>query len=199
MTKTARDHDFLDNLDLIRSDPGYYATSAWVVAVSDGDTVHAVLEGATEPVKVRLGGIDAPEMDQEYGPESKALLERLALGKQLNLHVICTGSNLDCPGGDACTCTDIYGRLVGVLSEGSWRQSINKRLVEAGLAYDWPRYGLLEGCHNAQRRARSKRVGVWARFGGEVRPWSHRHGGELTPMEFMKTKGKGEEAEEVVA
>lgn len=62
-------------------DPSYFEIQVWVVAVSDGDTVRVIPEGETEPIVVRLAGIDAPEKDQPYGAESTALLESLALGK----------------------------------------------------------------------------------------------------------------------
>ena len=83
-------------------------------------------------------------------------------------------------------CVDRYRRQVGVLHQGNPRRSFNKEMAEAGLAYNWPKYGMLWGGHNAQKRARSKRVGIWARFGGEIRPWSHRHGGTQTPIEYTK-------------
>ncbi len=173
----------------------YYVTQVWVVHVTDGDTVHVIPEGETKPVKVRLGGIDAPEMDQPFGEQSRDLLTTLAMGRELTLDVACTLSNPDCPGGPACTCTDIYGRLVGVLHDGNWKESVNKQMVESGMAYAWPTFGQVFGCHNAQRRARQKREGIWKRFGGEVRPWSHRHGGTQTPIEFMQAKLEAEAAE----
>lgn len=173
-----------------QNNPGFYELPVWVVSVTDGDTVHVIPEGASEPLKVRLGGIDAPEMNQSYGEESRDLLTALSLGKCLTLDVVCTGSNAGCPGGVVCTCTDRYGRRVGILHDGNWRQSVNKEMVEQGLAYNWPKYGMLYGGNNAQIRARKKRVGIWARFGGDVRPWSHRHGGALTPMEYMKAEAE---------
>lgn len=180
------DYDYADE----DGDPTYFELQARVTHVSDGDTVNVLPEGGTEPIKVRLAGIDAPEMDQEYGPESRELLERLALGKSVSILIMCTLSILDCPGDDTCQCTDIYGRRVGILFEKSWRKSINKEMVEQGLAYNWRAYGLLYGAERAERRARSKRIGIWQRHGGEVRPWSHRHGGTQTPTEYMEMKEK---------
>ncbi len=140
-----------------------------VVAVPDGDTVVVVADGIA--LRVRLHGIDAPELDQPWGPESRDALAALVLGRRLILDV------LD---------LDRYGRTVGILHGGDPRRSVNKEMVERGMAYNWPRYGMLYGGNNAQRRARSKRVGLWERFGGHVRPWSHRRGGTQTPIEFMK-------------
>ena len=98
----------------------------------------------------------------------------------------------DVPAGVACACTDRYGRRVGILHDDNWRNSINKEMVEQGLAYNWPKYGMLYGGNNAQIRARKRRVGIWERFGGDVRPWSHRRGGTETPIEFAKAKAEAE-------
>ena len=92
------------------------------------------------------------------------------MGRNLTLDVTCTGSVEDCPGGNECVCVDYYDRLVGILHDGNWRNSINKQLVEAGLAYILRTYGLLYNGTNAEKRARSKRIGIWRRHGGEVRP-----------------------------
>ncbi len=149
-----------------------------VTSVSDGDTVKAIAKKGEEPFKIRLHGIDAPELGQDYGQESKDALAALVEGKIIYVDIV----DVDC-----------YGRQVGILHAGNSRQSVNKALVELGLAYNWPKYGMLWGGHNAQKRARSKRIGLWQRFGGEVRPWSHRHGGTQTPIEFTKAKLEAED------
>ena len=144
-----------------------------VTEVVDGDTVRAISKKGEEPFKIRLHGIDAPELDQLYGEESRDLLAALVEGKVIFVDIVDV---------------DYYGRQVGILHAGNPRQSVNKLMVELGLAYNWPKYGRLWGGHNAQKRARSKRIGLWQRFGGEVRPWSHRHGGTQTPIEYTKAK-----------
>ena len=149
-----------------------------VVAVTDGDTALVVPKGEKEPFKVRLHGIDAPELDQEYGEESKEALARMIEGKVIFVDIVDV---------------DRYDRQVGVLHEGNPRRSVNKAMIELGMAYNWNTYGMLWGGNNAQVRARKKRVGIWARFGGEVRPWSHRHGGTQTPIQFTKAKLEAEE------
>lgn len=52
-----------------------------VVGVSDGDTIKARCgePGAYEQIKVRLGGIDAPESRQAFGQRSKQALMVLAM------------------------------------------------------------------------------------------------------------------------
>lgn len=149
-----------------------------VVEVVDGDTVRVIVRKGGKQLKIRLHGIDAPELDQDYGPESKDALARLVEGRVVMVDIVGV---------------DRYRRQVGILHAGSPRNSANKAMVELGLAYNWTTYGRVWGGHNAEKRARSKRIGLWARFGGEARPWSHRHGGNMTPIEY--TKAKLEQAE----
>lgn len=144
-----------------------------VTSVRDGDTVEVVTRRKGTPFKVRLHGIDAPELDQPFGEESRLKLTALTLGKVSFVDILCV---------------DRYGRQVGILHNGNPKQSVNKEMIELGMAYNWPSYGMLWGGNNAQVRARSKRVGIWARFGGEIRPWSHRHGGTQTPIEYAKAE-----------
>ena len=76
--------------------------SPWVWAqvqhVTDGDTVWVIPQGAREPVKIRLQGLDAPEMCQFWGPQSRvALMGLLPLGRWVMVHR---------------QATDVYGREV---------------------------------------------------------------------------------------
>jgi endonuclease YncB( thermonuclease family) len=57
--------------------------SGRVVAVHDGDTLTVSSQG--KKVRVRLDGIDAPELEQRYGKSSRSALSRLCRGKQANV------------------------------------------------------------------------------------------------------------------
>lgn len=46
-----------------------------VTHVTDGDTLWVRKAGATEPVKIRIEGVDAPEICQAYGDVSRRALE----------------------------------------------------------------------------------------------------------------------------
>ena len=52
--------------------------TGWVSWVMDDDTVLLVREGQKEPVKLRIEGIDAPEICQPGGPEARDAMIRLA-------------------------------------------------------------------------------------------------------------------------
>lgn len=51
--------------------------SGKVVGVHDGDTLTLLVAG-NRPVKVRLAGMDAPELNQPYGQQAKQALSALA-------------------------------------------------------------------------------------------------------------------------
>ena len=50
-----------------------------VVSVSDGDTLRVLVED--QQIKIRLGGIDAPESDQPFGQASKRYLAEAVAGQ----------------------------------------------------------------------------------------------------------------------
>ena len=92
-----------------------------VVKVSDGDTIWVL--DPKKKVKVRLLGIDAPEIKQAFGKESKMILIRL-IEKQ---NVIVVGNN-----------KDRYGRLIGkVLLDD---RDINLEMIKAGAAWHYKKY-----------------------------------------------------------
>ena len=135
-----------------------------VVSVQDGDSVvvRASQSRDDERYRVRLYAIDAPEHDQQYGRESRDYLWRL-VWKRMDLML----EPVD---------TDRYGRLVGVLYYRGMdrRRSINRLMVEQGLAYWYSRYGGHGlGLERAEQDARRRRRGVWASR-GQVAPWDHR-------------------------
>ncbi|MDX2241407.1 MAG: thermonuclease family protein [Leptolyngbyaceae cyanobacterium bins.302] len=132
-----------------------------VTKVADGDTLTVDLDGKL--TKIRLCGIDAPEQQQALGKESKALLQRLALGKEVAVTEIER---------------DRYGRMVAeVFVTGDSEQFVNSDLVEAGLAYHYEKYS--GDCPNkevivtAESIAQSKKAGVWAKP-NSIKPWDYR-------------------------
>lgn len=93
------------------------ALQGTVSEVYDGDTV-LVNPVSGAPFQVRLVGIDAPEMCQSWGPESKAALKEWVLDRLVTIT----------PAGRA-----EKGRIGGTLHlEGA---NINSRMVEEGHAW----------------------------------------------------------------
>lgn len=135
-----------------------------VVSVQDGDSLVVRLFGCSrgEDFRVRLYAIDAPESDQQHGRESRDYLRRLVWNREdLMMEAVDT---------------DQYGRLVGVLyyRDLDRRRSVNRLMVEQGLARWYSRYGGHGlGLEQAERDAQRRRRGVWSGR-HRVAPWDHR-------------------------
>jgi endonuclease YncB( thermonuclease family) len=126
-----------------------------VVGVTDGDTIKVLQDN--KQYKIRLNGIDAPEMSQAYGKKSKEYLASLVFGKKVEVIV---------------RDTDRYGRYVGdVLIAG---KSANAELVAAGFAWRYTAYSKDENLAALENAARAKRLGLWA-DASPVPPWEFRH------------------------
>jgi endonuclease YncB( thermonuclease family) len=119
--------------------------SGWVSWVMDGDTVLLVRAGQSEPVKLRIDGVDAPESCQPGGMASRDELIRLVLRKQVLV------SDLG---------QDSYGRQIGRLSvEGV---DVGAELVRSGMAWAY-RFRTGRGPYAAlQREAQKDKKGLFS-------------------------------------
>ena len=131
-------------------------------AIVDGDTVDVTVAEERPPRqrhRLRLHGIDAPELAQPYGPEAAQYLDNM-MARPSRLFASITQES------------DYYGRPIAILHHGNPNNSLNARLVRAGLAY--AAYG--DDYRNVDPPARSARAGVWQQRGGGERPWDYRRG-----------------------
>ncbi len=120
--------------------------------VVDGDTI--TIKG----VRLRLYGVDAPEMDHPYGKVAKSAMIRLCKGQDVTAEI---------------REEDTHGRTVALcrLSDG---RDLSAELVKMGLALDWAKFsgGAYRPLETADARrklwladARQKgRMDVWERF-----------------------------------
>jgi endonuclease YncB( thermonuclease family) len=141
-----------------------------VVDISDGDTVRIRADGIH---KIRLKGIDAPEMSQPFGPESRQHLVELTFMKRVAA---------ECPE------RDHYGRLICTLyatdpeCNDPWcalEYDVNLAQLEASQAW-WYRKFAHEQTEEQRRRyesaerlAQARRVGLWSEPGA-MPPWEWR-------------------------
>ena len=101
------------------SDPPVTQTTligqCWVV---DGDTI------IINDIRIRLAGIDAPELDHPFGKQSKWALVKLCKGQIVTAHIKPELS---------------YDRVVAdcFLPDG---RDLSAELVRCGMALDWPKY-----------------------------------------------------------
>ncbi len=136
-----------------------------VTHVTDGDTVWVALPAGSRPVKLRLEGIDAPEICQALGPEAKAALSERVLNRAVTAKV---------------RAFDSYGRRLGKLYDDT--EDIGQRLVKDGHAWSL-RYRWDRGPYMAEERmAKALNRGVHkAGDAEEPRAFRKRHGACKAP------------------
>ena len=131
--------------------------SGRVVAVQDGDTVTFLTSG-NESIRVRLSQIDAPEKNQPYGQNSKALLSDLVYLKEVKL------IEED---------TDRYGRVVGTLFIGG--RDINAEMIRLGAAWVYDEYIFDQSLYYLQDEAKLEKRGIWSLpENQQIAPWKWR-------------------------
>ena len=108
-----------------------------IAKVTDGDTVVT-----SEGDRIRLWGIDAPEMNQPYGKEATIALTGLIHGKKLFVEIIDT---------------DRYGRQVARIYTADGMH-INRLLVCSGAAWWYEKYALKR---HRELEARRMKTGLW--------------------------------------
>ena len=68
--------------------PSYVLAADYrVVSVADGDTITVEPINGGDRIKVRLYGIDCPEMNQPFGQAGKTFVSRLVLYKTVDLDI----------------------------------------------------------------------------------------------------------------
>lgn len=131
-----------------------------VVGVHDGDTL-TVLDATNGQHKVRLAGIDAPELGQPFGENAKKALSEKVFNQAVSVK---------------WSTRDFYGRLIGNVRLGSrW---INLEMVAEGWAWAFDKYSPKHGSEaqiltTVQEGAREARAGVWSTT-APVPPWEWR-------------------------
>lgn len=154
-----------------------------VTAVIGGDVVSVRLGEEDHPV--RLAGIDAPEILQEFGPDARQVLAEMVLAKSVEVLVL----------GD-----DRQRPILGIVYSNL--QCVNTVMVRRGCAWYYARHTKSKALENAQDEAKRAKRGIWE-SGNAKPPWiwlrSHRHllaeGSEEIPDEFVAPEGSETEAE----
>ena len=129
--------------------------------VVDADTVVIQTDQGFKH-KVRLLGIDAPEIKQVYGKDAARYLSNLILGKSL----VVIGSK-----------KDRYKRLLGKLVLDGY--DINLILVKNGMAWHYKRYKSSQDkkdqflYSNAEKYAEVNKLGLWSK-NSPISPWQWR-------------------------
>lgn len=133
-----------------------------VVAVADGDTL-TLLDAQNTQHKIRLNGIDAPELGQDFGQAAKQNLAGLSFDKS----VVVIWSK-----------RDKYSRIIGTVVSGALDLSLVQ--IRDGFAWYYREYEadvppvervLYDA---AEQNAKFQLRGLWKQSGAQP-PWTYRH------------------------
>ncbi len=145
--------------------PGPTEIAGQVSRIVDGDTLWIKTAAESEPVVVRIEGIDAPESCQPGGVEATQALVKLALHRNVSVRV---------------ATRDDWGRTVGKVFDGT--VDVGDRMVRDGHAWSM-RFKYDRGPYVAEERmAIALKRGV------------HAEGGAVMPREFRQRHGECESA-----
>jgi endonuclease YncB( thermonuclease family) len=134
-----------------------------VISVADGDTITVLVNNS--PTRIRLYGIDCPEIahkagdeTQPFGTKAKEFTKELCAGKEV------TVIEKD---------KDRYGRIVAIvmLPDG---KNLNEELLRNGLAWHYKKYDDNEAWKKLELQAREAKKGLWSQDNPQA-PWDFRH------------------------
>ena len=133
----------------------------FVQKVVDGDTIH-LKDDYGKLLKVRLLGIDAPEMDQSFGFESREMLVNLVEGERV---IIDSRKK------------DRYKRILGKIYLDD--MDVNLTMISKGLAWHYKRYRKdqlkrdIPIYSEAEQTAKDNAIGLWSDT-AFIPPWEWR-------------------------
>ena len=135
-----------------------FAGTCKVIDISDGDTFTCFTD-ENEQIKVRLAEIDAPEMDQPYGGNSKQSLYDVISSEMVKLDV---------------QDTDSYGRTVARVTRMDG-VDVNAQQIKVGAAWAYPKHLKDKSLLALETEAKSNQLGLWALpTSDQIPPWEWR-------------------------
>ncbi len=138
------------------SSPRFSSTiTGKIVGVHDGDSITLLTLGKGQH-KIRLDGIDAPELSQAQGGQAKATLSGLVMGREVIV---------DDKGRDR------YERTLGVVTVDG--KNVNLEMVRLGYAWHYVKYSSDRALAEAEEEARAAKRGLW-KDRLPVAPWDWR-------------------------
>ena len=142
--------------------------NAQVVRIVDGDTIQ-VIDSNGIKFKIRLLGIDTPELKQRFGYESSLSLKKIIDGKAV---IIISKTEKNKP-----YTLGRYKRIIGkIILNG---KDINLEMVQKGMAWHYKKYIKSQNVedrqsyNNAEQDARLNKIGLWSDV-NPVAPWEWR-------------------------
>ena len=130
--------------------------NAEVVNVVDGDTID-VLNKNGKILRIRLVGIDTPEIKQSFGYDAALYLKKLINKKSVTI--------ISRPSKNKPFTSDYYKRILGkVILNG---KDINLEMIRKGMAWHFKKYKKnqpiadRQSYNKAEYEAREKNIGLW--------------------------------------
>jgi micrococcal nuclease len=124
------------------------------VGVHDGDTISVTKAGRA--VKIRLEGIDCPELGQDFGTRAKVFTSGMVFGKDVQVNELYR---------------DQYGRMVCRVLVAN--HDVSLELVKVGLAWHYKRYSSDPVLAEAEAEARRLKKGLWS-MPNPIPAWEYR-------------------------
>ena len=141
------------------------AARSWTASVSyvvDGDSIWVRADAGQRRVRLRLDGIDAPEICQHFGPEARRAMQDLALNQRVRVTV---------------RAHDRYGRAIARVTRLGDGVDLSAWMVSAGWAWTDGFRGRPGKYQRQQDAAQRRRLGLFADQGPELpRDFRRRHG-----------------------
>lgn len=132
-----------------------------IVKVKDGDTV-VLLDSLNTMYTIRLGGIDCPEKNQDFGSSAKKFTSDAIYGKIVKFVKINT---------------DQWGRKIGWVYYGdNFSLNLSEELLKNGLAWHYKKYDKSKKLDGLEQEVRNQKIGIWSKEN------------PIFPEEFRKTK-----------
>ncbi len=127
-----------------------------VVGVHDGDTF-TILTSDKVQFKVRVHGVDCPELKQDFGSVTKQFASNLLFGKDVEIKT---------------TSKDKYGRAVGIVILPNGK-IFNEELLKYGYAWHYTKYDKNPSWKKMQDEACRQKLGLWKQPNAKA-PWDWR-------------------------
>lgn len=152
---------FFSSLFLLVTHASSLPAAEWPATVSkviNGDTLQVIIEG--KQVVVALSDIDAPELEQPFGPEAKQLVEDLALHQKIKIII-------------SPRQTSNSDKIIAEIFVPQKQDSLNRTLVREGLAWAVNDQKTRNPFELASEFARKRHLGIWS-VPNPLPPWKYK-------------------------
>ena len=126
--------------------------SGKVISVTDGDTF-TLLTTNKQQVKIRLFGIDCPEIGQDYAEQARTYLGDLIFFDTVRV---------------ATKGTDESGATLGIVT--LFKMNVNERMLQQGFAWHDTRFDTNHAWSAYAEKARQSKKGLWS-SDSPIPPW----------------------------